>query len=65
MVDLSIILPVYNHAPYIKQAIDSILMQKVNFTYEVLIGEDCSTDNSCEILAIEFSHFLPRKEYGR
>ncbi|WP_270400778.1 glycosyltransferase family 2 protein [Mitsuokella multacida] len=50
MVDLSIILPVYNHAPYIKQAIDSILMQKVNFTYEVLIGEDCSTDNSREIL---------------
>lgn len=50
MVDLSIILPVYNHAPYIKQAIDSVLMQKVNFTYEVLIGEDCSTDNSREIL---------------
>lgn len=50
MVDLSIILPVYNHAPYIKQAIDSVLMQKVNFTYEVLIGEDCSTDDSRKIL---------------
>nr|WP_317430052.1 glycosyltransferase family 2 protein [uncultured Mitsuokella sp.] len=50
MVDLSIVVPVYNHAPYIEQAINSILMQKVNFSYEVLIGEDCSTDNSREIL---------------
>lgn len=47
---LSIIVTTYNHENYIEKAIDSILMQKVNFNYEVLIGEDCSTDNTRSIL---------------
>lgn len=47
---LSIVVATYNHAPYIEQAIDGILCQKVDFSYEVLIGEDCSDDNSREIL---------------
>ncbi len=50
MVDISIIVAVYNHGPYIETAIRSILMQKTDFTYEVLIGEDCSTDNSRNVL---------------
>lgn len=47
---VSIICPSYNHAPYLRQALDSILMQKVSFRIEVLVGEDCSPDNSREIL---------------
>ena len=47
---LSIYVPVYNHEAYISQALDSILMQKVDFNYEVLIGDDLSTDNTREIL---------------
>lgn len=47
---LSIIVATYNHEKYIEYAINSILMQKVNFEYEVLIGEDCSTDNTKYIL---------------
>ena len=47
---LSIYVPVYNHGAYISQALDSILMQKVNFKYEVLVGDDLSTDNTREIL---------------
>lgn len=50
MVDISIIVPVFNHEHYIKKAIDSILMQKGNYSYEVLIGEDCSQDNTREVL---------------
>ncbi len=34
----------YNHEKFIAQAIDSVLMQQVNFNYEIVIGEDCSTD---------------------
>lgn len=40
----------YNHAPYLRRCLDSIVNQKVNFRFQVVIGEDCSTDNSREIL---------------
>lgn len=40
----------YNHAPFIVQAIESVLMQQVNFAYELVIGEDCSTDGTRAII---------------
>jgi len=40
----------YNHAPYIAKAIDSVLMQETDFDYELVIGEDCSTDQTREIV---------------
>lgn len=50
MCDISIIIAVYNHEKYIEKAINSVLLQEVSCSYEVLIGEDCSTDRSREIL---------------
>jgi len=47
---VSVFMMTYNHEKYIKQAIDSILMQKTNFDYEIVIGEDCSTDNTRKII---------------
>ena len=47
---LSVVVPTYNHEKYIKECIDSILMQKVNFEYEVLIGEDLSPDGTACVL---------------
>lgn len=47
---VSVICVTYNHEKYIRQALDSILMQKTDFAYEVLIGEDCSTDGTRAIL---------------
>jgi glycosyltransferase involved in cell wall biosynthesis len=40
----------YNHAPYIAQAIEGVLKQKVNFLFELVIGEDCSTDGTRELV---------------
>ncbi|HTN21381.1 MAG TPA: glycosyltransferase [Pelobium sp.] len=40
----------YNHQDYIAQALDGFLMQQVNFKYEIIIGEDCSTDRTREII---------------
>src|SRR5438445_350989 len=40
----------YNHARFIRQAIESILMQKVNFPWEFIIADDCSTDGTREII---------------
>ena len=47
---LSVVVLIYNHENYIKQALDSILMQKVDFEYEVIVLEDCSTDNTRDII---------------
>ena len=46
----SIVMITYNHEPYIKQAIESVLSQKVAFSIELVIGEDCSTDRTREIV---------------
>lgn len=47
---VSIFVPTYNHEKYIVQALDSILMQKTQYSYEVFVGEDCSTDNTRQVL---------------
>ena len=47
---LSIYVPTYNHENYIEKALDSIFMQKTKYSYEVLVGEDCSTDNTRNVL---------------
>lgn len=40
----------FNHAPYIRQCIDGFLMQKTDFSFEVLIHDDASTDGTEEII---------------
>lgn len=50
MIDISVIIPVYNAAPLIRRCLDSVLAQKGEFTYEVLLVDDGSTDESVEII---------------
>jgi glycosyltransferase involved in cell wall biosynthesis len=47
---LDIDMPAYNHENYISQAIESVLEQKTNFKFRLIIGEDCSTDNTRAIV---------------
>ena len=47
---VSVLVITYNHADYIRQALDSVLMQQTAFAYEVLISEDCSTDGTRAIV---------------
>lgn len=50
MVKVSIIMMVYNHEPFIRQALESVLMQRTNFEYELLVGDDASKDGSQAII---------------
>ena len=47
---VSICCLVYNHAAYLEQALNGFLSQKTAFDFEIVVGEDCSTDNSRAIL---------------
>lgn len=47
---VTVVCPTYNQGKYLQQGMNSILAQEVNFSYEVLVGEDCSPDNTSELL---------------
>lgn len=49
MIDISIIMPVYNEEKYLREAIDSILCQTAD-NFEFIIIDDASTDNSLSII---------------
>ncbi|MGN0649975.1 MAG: glycosyltransferase family 2 protein [Oscillospiraceae bacterium] len=55
---VSIAMMTYNHEKFIARAIESVLMQEVNFRYELVIGEDCSTDNTRQIV-MEYAEKYP------
>jgi glycosyltransferase involved in cell wall biosynthesis len=50
-VDVSICIISYNQEKYIKRAIESALMQQCGCKYEIIISDDCSTDNTKAIIA--------------
>jgi glycosyltransferase involved in cell wall biosynthesis len=47
---VSVCCTTYNHKDFISQTIESFLMQETNFRYEIVVGDDCSTDGTTEIL---------------
>jgi len=55
MPKVSVIVPNYNHAPYLRQRIDSILNQTYR-GFELILLDDCSTDNSRDILSLYKNH---------
>lgn len=57
-IKVSVGLTSYKHAKYIRRCLDSILAQKVNFRYEIVVGEDCSNDGTREIL-LEYKEKYP------
>lgn len=47
---VSVAVITYNHEATIRQCLDSILNQLVDFDYEIVVGDDCSTDSTQSIL---------------
>lgn len=54
---LSVFVVTYNQEQYIAQCLQSIVNQSVDFEYEVIVGEDCSTDGTagiCDAFAAQY-----------
>ena len=47
---VSVLCTAYNHEKYIRQCLDSFVMQKTNFKFEVIVHDDASTDNTANII---------------
>ena len=59
-ITVSVCMITYNHEKYISKAIEGVLMQNVNFSIELIIGEDCSTDSTRKI-CVEYKEKYPEK----
>lgn len=57
---VSVFVCTYNQENYIEQTLDSFLMQECNFDFEIVIGEDCSKDNTLKI-CIDYQNRFPDK----
>jgi len=58
---VSIITITYNQAPYIRECLDSLLMQKTNFPFKMIVHDDASTDGTAEIVreyAEKYPHII-------
>jgi len=49
-VDVSVLLITYNHARFVRSAVESVLNQKTSRKFELIISEDASTDGTREIV---------------
>lgn len=47
---VSVLIISFNHARYVAQAVESVAVQKTSFPFEIVIGDDCSTDGTQDIL---------------
>ena len=50
MVKVTVVIPIYNHAPYLERCLESVAMQKTDFAFNALLLDDASTDGSSDIV---------------
>ena len=54
---ITVLVVTYNHEAYIRQAIESVLMQRLSEPYQILVADDASSDGTRQIIK------EPRQEY--
>jgi glycosyltransferase involved in cell wall biosynthesis len=55
---VSVCVVTYNQEKYIRQCLQSVVDQETNFDFEVIVGEDCSTDGT-RVIVQEFAEKYP------
>jgi glycosyltransferase involved in cell wall biosynthesis len=58
-VDVSVLVVTYNHAQYVEEALRSVAAQETERSFEIIISEDCSTDET-RALVTDFADHEPR-----
>ncbi len=68
---VSVLVTTYNHERYLEQALESALAQQTTCPFEIVVGEDCSTDGTRAVLERLFDEHpdvirmvLPRENLG-
>lgn len=59
---LSVVTLTYNHAPFIRDCMDSVIAQQTNFPIQHIIADDCSDDGAQAIIleyAAKYPHIVP------
>lgn len=49
-IQVSVCIVTYNQEKYIAECLESLVTQRTNFSFEIIVGEDCSTDNTRSIV---------------
>jgi glycosyltransferase involved in cell wall biosynthesis len=57
---LSVAIITFNQRSFVAEALDSVLMQRTKFEYEIIIGDDCSTDGTADVIR-EYQRKYPAK----
>ena len=57
-VDVSVAMMTFCHEKYIARALESVLAQKTDYSYEIVISDDCSVDKTRDIL-LEYQKNFP------
>ena len=50
MIELSVLLIAFNNEKHIEETLESLISQQCSFNYEIVVGDDCSTDKTFEII---------------
>lgn len=58
-IEVSVICLTYNHGELLRQSLDSMIDQKTDFDFEIVVHDDCSTDNTTAILR-EYAERYPQ-----
>lgn len=61
-IKVAVICLTYNHAPYIKEALEGFIKQNTTFSYRVYVHDDCSTDGTTDIIK-EYANKYPEIIY--
>lgn len=56
-IKVSVVMATYNHSQYIEKALRSAVSQKVNFKYEIVVGDDASLDDTAQIVARLYNEY--------